>query len=653
MELRRGPALPLAAFFLAVALLAGTAGAMEVSEVSVDYPLAPALGLPPGPEGASPGPALASTVAPRAGWEESWFAYRENVRRGNAAGGEEQLAKTILFRQERGIPDLPAPAAALLYEAAQAAQQKRFEDALRLTDLARKLSPSDPATHFLRASVIFRENRLHVLSSLEAWLDGWAALFRDYRSFFPWLLNQAVWLTGALLLSAVIFILVQAYQVFPHLAHDLSHFTGGMAWPWYILPPLALVACLLTGLGFLWWLLAVPLALVFHLRPRERLSLAVGVALLASLPALILALTLGKAYHGPSPSRVLFEVERAGDGLNGMAALKPFLEGATDPRFPLAAALLHKRAGDLAGAEMWLGKAAALSPQNPAVLNNLGNVMLLTGRVDDAIRQYQAAIKLSEDARIHFNLSQAYRANLQLEEGERELSTAQSLDPGTLSQYTSVTLEGGLSPTADITGTMKDSVSSLLAPTGDALAFRDALWKEILPGIPFGSAIPLFLGAALALLVSFPLAGWLEPSSRCGKCGRLFCVRCTRPNKEGICAQCNQVFVVRTGVDPAHRVRKMIQIMKFKKRTILQARVSTVLFPGAGHTLLGHPWPGLMFIFLTSAFWTKWITWHGVYRPATRLPLVDGLAGQVFFFMLFGLCYLVALRGIGNLLEEE
>ena len=87
----------------------------------------------------------------------------------------EELVQQLV---EREGPDLPIPAAALLYEASQAAQQKRYEDALRLTELARKLSPSEPAAHFLRAGVIFRENRLHVLSSLEAWLDGWAARTR-------------------------------------------------------------------------------------------------------------------------------------------------------------------------------------------------------------------------------------------------------------------------------------------------------------------------------------------------------------------------------------------------------------------------------------------------------------------------------------------
>jgi hypothetical protein len=142
-------------------------------------------------------------------------------------------------------------------------------------------------------------------------------------------------------------------------------------------------------------------------------------------------------------------------------------------------------------------------------------------------------------------------------------------------------------------------------------------------------------------------------SRRCRRCNRIHCHKCSQSSSDVLCAQCRQIFIVRSGVDPASRVKKMMQILRFTKTRALVSRVATVLLPGMGHIYLGVGWQSLVLITLTVMFWTKWVLWYGVFRNTTILDIQAGLFSKVFFGILLGVFYLIALKNVSSMLEEN
>ena len=93
------------------------------------------------------------------------------------------------------------------------------------------------------------------------------------------------------------------------------------------------------------------------------------------------------------------------------------------------------------------------------------------------------------------------------------------------------------------------------------------------------------------------------------------CKRCdadARPS-EALCAQCVNVFVRRTGVDPTERIRKEVAVHAYQRRRTLMARGFNLL-SGAGHVLIGYPVSGVFYLLLTVALASSVFFWHGVAR---------------------------------------
>jgi hypothetical protein len=97
----------------------------------------------------------------------------------------------------------------------------------------------------------------------------------------------------------------------------------------------------------------------------------------------------------------------------------------------------------------------------------------------------------------------------------------------------------------------------------------------------------------------------------------------------------------------------MMQILRFTKTRALISRIATVLLPGMGHIYLGAGWQSLVLIMLTVLFWTKYILWYGVFRNTTLLDIQASLFSRIVFGLLLGVFYLLALKDVGDRLEES
>ena len=628
-------------------LLTNTALAIEVSEITVDFPLSEVLDIK-APESDTAAQVSQGSTSPkiwRAPWEDDWYAYRQNVLRGHFSEAEKRLEKILTHKMNRGIPNLFNPAAALLVEASSARKQGRYEDALKIIAYAKELAPDDPGPHFQRARTIWGQNQLRALSSLDALLEGWGTFFKDFRSFFPWGMGVVLWLLVAMTISSLLTILLFTPRVIPRIAHDLSHIIKVPQWLWLTAIPIVLVAAVIFGLPVVVWVLLVAFIMILHLTNQERIAVGLALLFLSALPLLIHVLALSEAYYSDSRPYQIYMAEKGGEGAKTLEDLHQLrVKEPENSQVLSVLGVVLKRSSRIL-------KAMEISPDSPAIINNLGNVLVQTGRVDAAIDHYRQALRYEDDPRIHYNLSQALRENLQLEEGEREFRLAQERAPELASSLMAQQQEDGQRVTVDIYGEVSHYLLDALSLDQEGRQWREALWSGIVPMIPFAVSWILFPVSAVILFLGLPLSGGMNLSRRCRRCNRIHCYKCSQSSSDALCAQCRQIFIIRSGVDPASRVKKMMHILRFTKTRALVSRVATVLLPGMGHIYLGVGWQSLVFITLSVMFWTKWILWYGVFRNTTLLDIQTGLFPKVLFGILLGAFYLLALKKVSDRLE--
>jgi len=636
--------------------LANPALAIEVSEITVDFPLSEVLDIktPESETEAQVSQGGTSTKIWRAPWEDNWYAYRQNVLRGHFSEAENRLEMVLAHKKKRGIPNLFNPSAALLVEASSARKQGRYEDALKIIAYARELAPDDPGPHFQRARTIWRQNQLRALSSLDALLEGWGTFFKDFRSFFPWGMGALLWLLVAMTISSLLTILLFTPRVIPRIAHDLSHIIKVPQWLWLTAIPIVLGAAVIFGLPVVVWVLLVALIMMLHLTNKERIAVGLALLFLSALPLLIHVLALSEAYYSDSRPYRIYMAERGGEGAKTLEDLHQLRVKEPESSQVLSVlGVVLKRSGRVREAESYLLKAMEISPDSPAIINNLGNILVQTGRVDAAIDHYRQALRYEDDPRVHYNLSQALRENLQLEEGEKEFRIAQDTAPELASTLMAQQQEGGERVTVDIYGEASRYLLDALSLDQEGRQWREALWSGIVPMIPFSLSWILFPATAVVLFLGLPISGKMNLSRRCRRCNKMHCHKCSQSSSDSLCAQCRQIFIVRSGVDPASRVKKMMHILRFTKTRALVSRLATVLLPGMGHIFLGVGWQSLVLITLSVMFWTKWIMWYGVFRNTTILDIQAGLFSKVLFGILLAVFYLFSLKNVSDRLEED
>jgi hypothetical protein len=155
---------------------------------------------------------------------------------------------------------------------------------------------------------------------------------------------------------------------------------------------------------------------------------------------------------------------------------------------------------------------------------------------------------------------------------------------------------------------------SMLDPLLDAQAQIASTVGDEVRALLGGSHAPTMLAVAAVLVLALHLArGRIRPAGRCHRCGREVCKRCdvdARP-EESLCAQCVNVFVRRTGIDPAERMRKEFSVEAYRRRRRLLARVCNFL-SGSGHVLLGYPVTGILFLLVTGCLAASVLLFRGV-----------------------------------------
>ncbi|HET7784662.1 MAG TPA: tetratricopeptide repeat protein [Myxococcales bacterium] len=623
--------------------LAAAAAGPSASDAASAIPM-PALPAPVAPAAApaaaaAPPPALpAASPAMAAGnyavtlpaeksadIQAHWAARREYVRDRDERRADDEEQRVRALKDELAIENLFSIGAALVRESIDARAADAPAVAVQRCKLAVEFAPALPEAHTCLARALLAEDPAALTPALAQLVAAAGAAMRDPRISRSTLANALGVLCAGLLVAGLAFVALLFLRHARLYAHDVHHLFPGRPRRWQT----AMLAAVLLLLPILFMMGPVPLLFTALLACGLYLStaeLAVSVALLVAVAVAPLAAgAVGKvaAYGGAAVDVWLVE---HGEGTGPeIARLERQPEGPGDLPVSFALARKAKRDGDLAAAERLYLKALAAQGGTPAgqaaLRNDLGNVYLLEGETANAVAQYRQAVEIQESlAAPHFNLARALAMSgvEGLEKAQAEQARAVELDRAAVDGFTGGSLQANRKSNKFVMDVPLDDAQ--LAPLREAEAqaatqVQDQVRALLAGGSPSGFAAALPLLAAALLLALHLGRGRLQPSGRCDRCGRAVCKRCdaeARP-AEALCAQCVNVFIRRTGVDAAVRVRKEFAVKAYQRRRRLLSRL-LALISGAGHVLLGYPLRGMFFLLVTGSLAASIALWSGLAR---------------------------------------
>ena len=612
------------------------------------------------PAGAAPASAQAIVLPQEksADLNAHWALRREYLRDRDDRRAEDEERKVRQIKDDLALTNLFAIGAALVRESHDALAADSSALALKLCNLAVELAPDLRDAHTCVARAALADDPTSVRVAASETIAAARAAISDPRESRAFLANTGSVIFAGVLAAAAAFVLLLFLRYGRFYAHDVFHLfpTGARRWQTAVLAAALIAAPLLLRLGVAPVFFAILIACALYATTAEVVVSLVLLACVAAAPTAAAALARLAAFGGPASDAYLVE---HGEGTPPQIARLAARLSRGKPEMPVAFVLAHKakREGDLAEAEALYEKAIEAAPPDTsnralAVLHNdLGNVYFLAHDAQKAEREYQQAIELAEGlAAPHFNLSRALgdRGTSGLEKVQSEQARALELDRVAVEEFTGgqlganrkankLVMDLPLDPS--MLDGLLDSEARVAGPISDE--------ARILLGGRNAQAVAI--ATAILLLLLHILRSRVRPSSRCERCGREVCKRCdadARP-AEALCAQCVNVFVRRTGVDPAERARKQTSVDRYHRRRTVLVRLSNVL-SGAGHVLLGYPVRGLLFLLVTGCLLMSVLLFHGLAHAPN--PVRSGLSmfrvGMTVaaFLLTYGICF----RDIGT-----
>lgn len=281
-----------------------------------------------------------------------------------------------------------------------------------------------------------------------------------------------------------------------------------------------------------------------------------------------------------------------------------------NPFLQFALAWVARRGGDLATAERGYRKALERWNHEDRVLTNLGNVLAMQGRQDEALETYaRASAAGPRNPAPHFNESQIYTQRFEYMSATEALSRASSLDFDLVRRYQSLgSNDGGLAlvdqwiAPATFWRALADAPGSALSAASVPPSWRGRIETS---GWRFSVA------ACLSALIAALMGAWGHrglPLRSCNNCGRVVCRRCAQRRREvALCRTCSALETRAQNADFARvllrRNQRQAERLRHGIRTVLAAivpgfgllafrRAITPVLLIAGGVLIAGPWAG-------------------------------------------------------------
>ncbi|RIK99740.1 MAG: hypothetical protein DCC71_19980, partial [Proteobacteria bacterium] len=482
---------------------------------------------------------VAAAPAPAPSAPPISFALDRLARAWGVAGElGERAARVRIEADELGIASVDPLARAVLYDhAASAPPRARAEAAVRM-------APRLPAAHAALARAAWDAGDFRA-----AVPAAWNAVRTLPAHFDAWLwlgATASVLAMLALASGALLFLGARAFATGRFLAHDVGDLVEPSMPAFARVAAVAALAGIPAALGEGWAGVALGLfAIALFAGSREQRAAVVAAALCFGAAVHPIAQIAGSRVAAVASDAIAAASWAAESGIVDAvdaARLARAADADADGRDPLALQALAqwaRRSGDLRAADARYTALLEGAGPDPVVLNNAASVKLALGEPAAAIDLYRRAIAVEASALLWFNLSQAHGAAIDVEQHDRALAAAQSLDPRVVSDLTE-RLAAARTPYAAELALSQDRVRDRVL-AGDARTAAAELRRRIAPGrigrSPW-AALAVFGGAALLALA---LARRFEASSACPDCGAHQCRRCgATPRGDGRCEPCQR-----------------------------------------------------------------------------------------------------------------
>lgn len=608
---------------------------------------------PPPPPPPEPSSELARRLVPvGTSWEKlvgDWTERRAALREQDTAGAKRSEEALIAAQRELAIENLIPFSAALVRESARALAANLPAEAVERAELAVTLAPDFPDAHLavVRARLAHAPGEIGpILSALGATFAAVAREPHTLRAFLTDVLTAAIaaLLAAAGVTAAIVF--VRRLRLFLHDFHHLPILRGTAPIQSTFLALVLFAAPFAFGLGPA-SVVGLGVAMIWlYMTTAERVMTSATLLVLIATPWLAGAGVRAAAWTG-TLGETVHELEHGAlSDVEADLLAARWEQRAPPPALSAALGRHFKRRGDLEKAKAWYGTALASEPGSPEVQVNLGNVLFLEGKFDEAKASYLAAADraagdLTTLAAAHYNLSKLYLRTSELDKSQAARDRAQQEDGAYLAKYGSDEDFSANHFIVDVPVPTR-RISALASASGAAAELQAYVRSRILGALPPASW-PWSGFAFLGVLWLAALGhGRLAPSIPCERCGRPACRRCDGAAGP-LCGQCVNAFVKKGIVDARDRLRKEAEIRRHEQFDLVATRTLAIVGGGAGLVWSGAAIAGFLFLlgilFLGAVVWF----WRGVLPPPQPSPWV--LIGKLGFALPAGLVlYALSLR---------
>lgn len=578
---------------------------------------------------------------------ERWRKRADLLAARDARRAEEQLTEIERLREALAFDNLFGISTALVREADALRLSGNGAEALQRCEAAVRVAPGFNAAHLCVARAALSGGAFSPGRALSALSGAWTVTLDDLRSRRHAIADEALTLVFGLVLACAALVVLLILRYAGLFFHDFHHLfpRGTPRWQTAFVALVLVALPWLFGAGALGSVALASVLVAFSVSRSEAVALTSAFALLAATQfaasGAVRAGAFGLVAHD------VYIVERGDAPPAAVQRIEKRVQaGQGDYAGAFALARYNKRIGNTVEAARYYRKALELKPDSAEALNNLGNVTFLQNDVSGAIELYRKsnardpslAVPLHNVAKMYFR------------EGK--------LDQGQQAQKAAVEIGGELVRAR--VGVQDDTRANqyvldipLPASFIEALADSDADRVQGIGGpvvqlvtgvLPPSVAALLAIVTALLVVGAQVLQRKLRPASRCEKCGRPVCVRCDPElgAAGGMCAQCVSVFVRRTGVDAPDRIRKEIEVRRFRRRQRILVRFLG-LIAGGGHVFAGRIIAGGLFLGLFALAAAQVLFWDGfLHPPVAVLPALSPARialWAVLFLALYGISF--------------
>jgi tetratricopeptide (TPR) repeat protein len=532
--------------------------------------------------------------------ESLWFQRKTMLASGREEDARAQLDQIRAFCAAEGVKRLEHFAGALVAEAYRYHHEGNDAQALSALEFAAAFDPHRPQIHVARATVLWRSGHGPVAASRELWhaLEASAVQSLQQLSLLP---RLAFVLGLACIGAALTFGLVMLLRYQAPLRHEIEEVVRvslGPPWP-EIAGWTALALPLLTWYAAGWSVLLWVVACFRFMSRREKLATVTLLMLGAlTMPAYTFAVSLYGTSADPAVRTTVAAVEGEYDP-DRIVRLRQLVEAhPDDPSYHFLLAGLYKNGRYFEEAFGEYRVVLELDPAFTAARINIGNIFYATGQYPAAMTEYRKALEHDPDAFLaHYNLHLAQSENFHFGEAEESLQRAREIDAERVSDLL------GRSGNFDQRAEVQDAALQITSVWEAAVGGRSptepreaglgaTLWGT---SSPFNAFTVLCLLGVGTCLVSSGLGAM--PARRCIRCGRPYCSRCKSAREaQEYCSQCLHLYVLRDGLEPETKGRKLYEVQQHELRSRRVRRLLGLLAPGSALLLRGLTWRGVLLL---------------------------------------------------------